>query len=120
MHINIIEFNQYKLAKLISDEIVISTEREALDIIAETGYQGAGSLIIREQQVAPEFFDLKTRLAGDILQKFSNYRMRLAITGDFDKYESSSLQAFIREINRGNLVIFAANREAALVRLTRD
>jgi hypothetical protein len=120
MQINIIDFNQHQIAEIVSDEIVITTEREALDILADAGYQGAGSLIIREQQLAPEFFDLKTRLAGDILQKFSNYRMRVAIIGDFYKYDSSSLQAFIRESNRGNLVFFVANREEAIGRLTRD
>ena len=39
-------------------------------------------MIIHEKNITPEFFDLKNRMAGEILQKFSNYRIRLAIVGD--------------------------------------
>jgi hypothetical protein len=38
-----------------------------------------GGLMLDEQDLAPEFFDLKTGLAGQVLQKFVNYRTRLAI-----------------------------------------
>jgi hypothetical protein len=117
MELKIIETGQYKIAELIADGVIITSEQDALDYMATAGYSGAGALIVHESQLPPEFFDLKTRLAGDILQKFSNYRMKLAIIGDFDKYESSSLQAFIRESNRGNLVFFVPDREAAIDRL---
>jgi hypothetical protein len=39
----------------------------------------AGGLILDEQQLSPEFFDLRTGFAGEVLQKFTNYRARLAI-----------------------------------------
>ncbi|WP_449401649.1 DUF4180 domain-containing protein [Chryseobacterium wanjuense] len=52
-------------------------------------------VIIHEKNITPEFFDLKTKIAGDILQKFSNYRVKLAIVGDFSKYESKSIKDFI-------------------------
>ncbi len=32
---------------------------------------------------APDFFRLSTGLAGEIVQKFVNYRFRLVIMGDF-------------------------------------
>ena len=54
---------------------------------------------------------------GEILQKFSNYRMRLAVVGDFAVHVSSSLKAFIAESNRGAQIAFVADREAALERL---
>jgi uncharacterized protein DUF4180 len=38
-----------------------------------------GGLIVRESDLCPEFFDLRTGLAGELLQKFVNYRARLAI-----------------------------------------
>ena len=38
-----------------------------------------GGLILDEQQLSPDFFDLRTGFAGELLQKFSNYRARLAI-----------------------------------------
>ncbi|MDD4645730.1 MAG: DUF4180 domain-containing protein [Bacteroidales bacterium] len=45
-------------------------------------YHGFDRMIIHEKNITPEFFDLKNRMAGEILQKFSNYRIRLAIVGD--------------------------------------
>lgn len=40
---------------------------------------GAEGLILSEADLAPEFFDLKSGLAGEVLQKFVNYKMRVAI-----------------------------------------
>ena len=38
-----------------------------------------GGLVIDEKNLAPEFFDLKSGLAGQVLQKFVNYRTKLAV-----------------------------------------
>ena len=38
-----------------------------------------GGLVLDEKNLAPEFFDLKTGLAGQVLQKFVSYRTKLAV-----------------------------------------
>jgi hypothetical protein len=38
-----------------------------------------GGLVLDEKSLAPEFFDLKTGLAGQVLQKFVSYRTKLAV-----------------------------------------
>ncbi len=63
------------------------------------------------------FFDLRTGVAGDMLQKVSNYRMRLIILGDFTEVESRSLRDFIVESNQRGQVIFADTLESAIVKL---
>ena len=78
------------VAEVVSPEILISTAQEALDLMMEVSYQGSDCIIIQEYNLAPAFFDLKTGLAGDVLQKFSNYRMRLAIVGDFSRFSSKT------------------------------
>jgi len=50
-----------------------------------------------------------------MLQKVVNYRLRLAIVGDFSKVESKSLKAFIAESNRSNTIVFVGSVDAALV-----
>jgi hypothetical protein len=40
---------------------------------------GAAGLILTENDLAPEFFDLRSGLAGELFQKFINYRVRVAI-----------------------------------------
>jgi hypothetical protein len=38
-----------------------------------------GGLLLDESQLGADFFELRTGLAGEVLQKFTNYRARLAI-----------------------------------------
>ena len=38
-----------------------------------------GGLVIDEKQMSADFFDLRTGLAGQVLQKFVNYRTKLAV-----------------------------------------
>ena len=40
---------------------------------------GAKGLILTESDLAPEFFDLRSGLAGELFQKFINYKVRVAI-----------------------------------------
>jgi len=56
-------------------------------------------------------------LAGEILQKFSNYRMKLSVIGDFSGFMSRSLQDLIRESNRTGIITFVGSPEEAFSRL---
>ena len=76
MELNILEEKNQKIAEIKSDEIVIKTPQDALDVMADASYYEARSLILREKNLSPEFFDLRTRVAGEILQKFSNYMVK--------------------------------------------
>jgi hypothetical protein len=60
------------------------------------------------------FFDIKSGIAGEILQKFSTYRIRLAIVGDFSKYTSKSLNDFIFESNNGRHINFVSTYSEAI------
>ncbi len=40
---------------------------------------GTDGLILTEGDLAREFFDLRSGLAGELFQKFMNYRLRVAI-----------------------------------------
>lgn len=114
MNFKIQETRKHKIAIIDSPDLEIQNEQDALDIMAEAGYLGAEAIILPAENLTAEFFDLKTGVAGSILQKFSNYRMKLAILGAFDQYQSRSLAAFIRESNRGNLVFFVPDIHTAL------
>jgi hypothetical protein len=103
------------LAEIQSGEIIIRETQDALDLMAECNALDAQGMILHKHQLVAEFFDLKTGLAGDILQKFSTYRMKLAIVGDFSGITSKSLQDFIRESNRHGQVCFVSSEEEAVV-----
>ena len=92
---------------------------DVLDLIAAASYPEASSGIVLYKESLPErFFDLKTGFAGEVLQKFSNYRVRLAVIGDFSQYTGKSLKDFIYESNKGKLVFFKKDLESALAALT--
>lgn len=40
---------------------------------------GAAGLILTENDLAQEFFDLRSGLAGELFQKFINYKVRVAL-----------------------------------------
>jgi hypothetical protein len=106
-----------EIAELKDNDYIISSPDDFLDLIGNLGSQRCSMLILREINLHPDFFDLKTKLAGEILQKCSNYHFRLAIIGNFSKYESKSLHDFIYESNKGRLVSFNNNFESALKKL---
>jgi len=103
--------------EILPETLRIENSQDMLDIMADAGYNGCDSLIIHAQTLTKDFFDLKTKLAGEILQKISNYRMRLAIVGDFTDIESKSLRDFIRESNGRGIICFVESVEEALSRL---
>ncbi|WP_343608761.1 DUF4180 domain-containing protein [Chryseobacterium oranimense] len=109
--------NNIKIAEIISDKMIIQSVQDGLDLLGDIYYQGFDKLIIYEKNLTPEFFDLKTKIAGDILQKFSNYRVSLAIVGDFGKYESKSIRDFIFESNKTKHINFTGTLEDALNRI---
>ena len=114
MEIKIHTIDDRKIAEIISDDIVLQTVEDAVDLIGNMSYQGFDKLIIHEENIIPDFFELKNKIAGNILQKFSQYSMPLAIIGDFEKYESKSLNDFIFESNKGKQINFVTTVEDGL------
>ena len=102
-----------------SEEQFINNVQDVLDLFGELYGQYYDGIILYERNITPDFFDLQTKLAGEILQKFSNHRIRLVIVGDWSKYTSRSLEAFITESNRGKTVNFSSSPTEALKLLSR-
>lgn len=119
MHFKTHRIGETDIAELLADGVVIHQEQDGIDLIGNVHYQGFDRVIVHGTQLAPAFFDLKTKMAGEILQKFSNYRVRLVIVGEFDKITSQSLRDFISESNTGKQVNFLPTVEAALEALSR-
>lgn len=119
MEIKTHEINQTQIAEVISDEVIIQNAQDGLDLLGNIYYQDFDKIILYEKNITPEFFDLKTKIAGDILQKFSNYRVRLAIVGGFEKYNSKSIKEFILESNKTGHINFIQTLAEALEKLSK-
>ncbi|MGD2033842.1 MAG: DUF4180 domain-containing protein [Bacteroidales bacterium] len=117
MKIEISEYSGINLAEVISENIEICQVQDALDIIGNCDYRGARNIIIHQKNICPDFFDLSTGIAGEILQKFSTYRVKLAIVGDFSKFKSKSLKDFMYESNNLGRILFVGSVAEAKERL---
>lgn len=96
----------------------IATAGDALDLLGNVSYaHSCQDIVVEKALLSEDFFELRTGLAGEILQKFSNYSARLAIAGDFSGYDSKSLRDFMRESNRGNRVFFVSTMEEGIQKL---
>jgi len=110
-----IQQNGHSIAVIHSEEPILTDVQSALDLIATVRYETAcDRMALNKEAIVEDFFKLSSGLAGEILQKFVNYQMKLAIVGDFSAYTSKPLKDFIAESNRGGGVFFADCEEQAV------
>lgn len=88
------------------------SEQDALDLLGETYGTETDMIVIPASRLAPEFFDLSTRMAGHFFQKMQTYGMRLAVLGDISEHtaRSRALTDFVGETNRIGHHLFAVDR----------
>ena len=100
---------------------LLRNDRDAVELINAMWNHRANFLVIPIQRLGDDFFRLKTRIAGEIIQRFVIYKVRIAIVGDISRYvaESSALRDFVYESNRGGQVWFVASVEELGRRLQR-
>lgn len=119
MNIEHLKDNGTDIAVISSDEKLIEDTQSALDLAMTVKYEtGAANIVINKSAVCEEFFILSSGMAGEILQKFSNYHVRIAIYGDYTQYTSKPLKDFIYESNNGNDFFFLPTKEEAIQKLT--
>ncbi len=94
-------------------------DRDVVDLIGSAGQHDARWVALHAARLGDPFFQLKTRIAGEILQKFVTYRLSVAIVGDISRQlsESSALRDFVQECNRGSAIWFVDSMEAFESRL---
>jgi hypothetical protein len=119
MNIEHLKENGTDIAVISSDEKLIIDTQSALDLAMTVKYEtGATKIVINKSAVCDEFFILSSGMAGEILQKFINYHVKIAIYGDYSHFTSKPLKDFIYESNNGNDFFFVSTKEEAIQRLT--
>src|ERR1700722_17488282 len=113
------EIHGARVLECATDGSKLQTYSDAVDLIGKTFEDRATVVVIPVECLDDEFFQLKTRIAGELIQKFVQYRRRLVMVGDFLRHlaESSALRAFVAESNRGKEVWFLANLDELNQRL---
>ena len=76
---------------------------------------GSQGLILTESDLAPEFFDLRSGLAGELFQKFINYNVRVALIVPNPKAYGERFAELAYEHSTHNMIRFVDSEDEATV-----
>ena len=98
---------------VLPDEGAPITPPVARDVIGDAFSVDARTVVIPVDRFDASFFDLRTGVAGDIVQAFVNHQLRLVVLGTLPPAAttSSSFGAFVGEANRGSQIWFVETAE---------
>lgn len=118
MNIEYLKNNGIDIAVVSGDEIAVADTQSALDLVMAVKYEtGIERIAFDKKVICGDFFILSTGIAGEILQKFTNYHIKTAVYGDYSHYTSGPLKDFIYESNCGKNFFFVATKEEAVKKL---
>jgi PadR family transcriptional regulator, regulatory protein AphA len=80
----------------------IASEADALDLVAACGEHLCHRLLLHASNLTPDFYNLRSGLAGEVLLKFSNYRIQAAAILKPELAEQGRFGEMVLESNRGN------------------
>lgn len=107
--------------RLLECDTTIASERDAVDLIGRAFAERPDWIVIPIERLGDGLLDLKTRILGEVIQKFVNYGFRVAFVGDVTQRIAASkpFADFVREANRGTQLRFAPDRAALRIALER-
>ena len=118
MKIESVIHNDIIIAVVSSDTVIMKDVQDALEFVMSVQYEtNAERIVLNQEAFADDFYHLKTGLAGEILQKFVNYHIKIAIYGYFRQYMSQSFHDFVYESNHGKNFFFVSTKEEAIYQL---
>lgn len=92
---------------------VLSSGEAALELVGLSWEHGSALFLLSGALLPPEVFDLRSGLAGELAQKFGNYRLQVAAVLPPDAELGERFCEFMTETNRGRTFGLFADREAA-------
>jgi hypothetical protein len=79
----------------------IETDGHAAELIGACWEQGAKRLMVHSVALSPAFFDLKSGIAGMLLQKLVNYQIKAVLIAADDKAYEGRFGEMVVEANEG-------------------
>jgi len=102
------------------DGPILAKAGDVSDYISAAWEAKAELVAVPVERLAEDFFRLRTGLAGEAIQKFVNYCIRLAVVGDIARFveASDALRDFVIESNRGEHVWFVPDMDTLRAKLS--
>lgn len=113
MNYEIREIDNKKYIEVISTTNPLSTENDALDIISLCWEHDTQFIMIHYAALSEDFFKLKTKVAGNILQKFINYGMKAVAIIPKETTEKGRFREMALETNKGSHFRMYDNKKEA-------
>lgn len=103
-----VEIAGHRCALFDDDGAIVRDAQGGRDLIEDTMNLGARVIVVPVRRLDASFFQLRSGLAGELLQKAANYGFKFAIIGDVSEYVAASdaLRDFVVECARGDSVLF--------------
>ena len=114
MDYKIVESGDLKYIELFSCVAPISTEQDALDLVALCGEHDTNLLMLHSEAISDDFFRLKTGVAGNVLQKFINYHVKAVAVIPDERVNTGKFKDMVIEANRSNQFRVFEEKEKAL------
>ena len=89
--------------------------RSVNDIASVMGsaFENGGAVLLTEAELGPEFFELRSRLAGELFQKMMNYSLRLAlVVEEPQRYGERFAELVYEHRSHGNIRFFRDREQA--------
>jgi Domain of unknown function (DUF4180) len=119
MDYRIEEVNGHRLLVLDGEGTALTRVQDVLELVAEALPRRVSMIVVTVARLDPTFFELRSGLAGEFVQKIVNYRLRLAVIGDISEFTANcaALTDFVRESNRGRSIFFVHDLAALVEKL---
>ena len=120
MNYRLVEHAQNTSVECLPGDGLIASENDSLDLVAACGEYQASRLLISAEVLPEEFYNLRTGLAGAVLQKFAQYRVKVVAVLPPERANQGRFGEMVLEANRSNSMfhVFSEheNAEAWLVK----
>lgn len=115
----IVEMGGRKLLLCSQRGPVIASTQDALDLIG-AAFDGVELVAVPAHRLDGSFFRLGTGFAGEVMQKFVNYRVKLVVVGDIEEHleRSDAFRSLVAESNAADHIWFLPDLDALTARLS--
>ena len=113
MEYEVIARNGQSFVRPLPGSVLIAAESDAVMLVQFCAEADTDRLLLPAACLSPDFFRLSTRLAGLVLQKLANYRIKTAAVPDAAAVKGKFYE-FMLETNRGQMFrVFDDEKQAA-------
>ena len=114
MNYQINEINSKKYIEVMSMSNSLNSENDILDLIALCWEHEASLLLIHYEVFSADLFNLKTKVAGGIIQKLINYNIKSAALIPEEIMSKGRFREMALETNKGHHFRMYENKEEAV------